>query len=309
MTSDRVGPGRVRRAAAAAVVGGVVIVAAACGSGADRSTIVETNDPGRPAAEALARASETTGAVETGRMRATYTVSGVAGGESIDATMVAEGAFADFGRQAELTIDMTPMLGQMGDGQDVPDSFVVREIVDGTTVYLRMDLGGVGSDLGLGGWMKMDVGELDQAPTGLGGLTGGMTGGPQGFLESTKGAGATVEQTGEDEIDGAHVTVYAGSIDPQDAVAQADPDKADEVRQLMDQMGMTASFPFTAYVDDDGMVRRLEMTMEMTVAGSTMRMAGVIDLYDFGAPVTITPPSADEVRDLSSMFGSLMQSS
>ena len=64
---------------------------------------------------------------------------------------------------------------------------------------------------------------------------------------------------------------------------------------------MTASMPFTAYVDADGLVRRLEMQMKVGLDDTSMQMSMTVDFSDFDTPITITPPPADEVTDMSDL--------
>ena len=45
------------------------------------------------------------------------------------------------------------------------------------------------------------------------------------------------------------------------------------------------------------MVRRLELTVAADMGLATMDMTITIELYDLGAPITITPPPADEITD------------
>ena len=232
---------RAGRAVGALAVVGALGLGSACGSNAQEgATTVEVGDQHISPADALVRASDTTSAVETGRMEVTYVLSGTADGEPFRGSMRAEGSFADFGREAEITLDMTSLLSTMGGisgdrGEDVPDSLVVNEIVADGAVYLRMDVDPPEQGLGFDGWIKMDLSELMAGQSsGMGGMLGGLGGagglssGPSSYLESLKGAGAAVEEAGEDEIDGAHVTVYRGTIDPEAAVAAAAPDQADE---------------------------------------------------------------------------------
>ena len=294
-------PGRrfVRGLAALVAVVGLAVATAACGGSAakDDAVRVEVGDPGETAPAVLAHASETTGAVETGRLRMTYRINMSGQDESSDGTLAVEGSFAEQGRLVELTVDMSGLTA--GTSGPNPEGGVMSEMVDGTTVYMKINaaqsLPGFGA-----GWMKFDATGSAGGSIGFG---GGLASGPSGIIESLKGAGADVVESGTDTIDGVDVTVYEGTIDPLAAAAAASPDKADEVQQAIDELGMTGSMPFTAWVDGEGMVRRLELDLHMSAGGTAARMQMVLELYDFGAPVTITVPSADEVTDLGAMLG------
>jgi hypothetical protein len=313
-----------RRLVARGAVGAVAVLGlagglVACGgSSTDQSVRVEVGDPTEPAAAALTRASDATGAVESGRVTVISQVQGETDGTALDGSFTASGSFADGGRQAELTIDMTALMGSVaGTSGDAPRAFVMREIVDGTTSYVKIDMGLDTGGMGLDKWVKIDLATMSGGGGGVGGALGGsvsgglngstgLGGGPDGLLESLKGAGATVAETGTDTIDGVAVTVYEGEIDPNAAVAAAAPDKVDQVRDALGQLGMTSPIPFTAWVDDQGLVRRMDMKVAVDRGSATVQMTMRVEFSDFGAPITITPPPADEVLDmsnLSSMFG------
>ena len=284
--------------AALAVAAGPLV---ACGAAPTGEAYVTVDDgaTGNVASAALTRASETTTAVESGRFRVSYVISGSGDGESLDMTMSGSGSFSDFGQRSELTLDMS---GASGTGlDDMPLSLVMRQIVDGTTAYVKVETDAAIPGFSPG-WMKMDVAEL-AGDTGGSQSFGVMGSDWSGFLDSLKGAGGTVVERGTDSIDGVPVTVYEGTVDPESAIAQASPEDAADVQAALDQMGGTFEMPFTAWVDEDGMVRRLEVTVAADMGLATMDMTVTIELYDLGAPITITPPPADEITDFGGASG------
>lgn len=287
---------RQRVAAAVVIVGVGAMSLSACGK-ADHDqqadVIVGGIKSDESAGAIIARASESTTSVESGRIRVSYSMSGSGDGETFDATMTGNGAFSDFGRKVDLTVDLSGASGSGFGG--APMSMQMREIVDGSVVYVTAE----GSEAipGLGsGWTKLDMSELPGGSATGSGSGLGITGWT-GFLDSLKGAGASVAETGTDTIDGVPVTVYEGTIDPQAALEQASPDDAADVQGALDQMGGTFEMPFTAWVDADGMVRRLEMRVQADMGPVSMEVVMTIELYDFGAPVTIEAPPADQVTD------------
>lgn len=292
-------------AAAVAIVGLGAMSLAACGQASDEQQadviVGERVSPDESAGAVIARASESTTSVESGRMRMSYTMSGSGMGEMFDLTMSGEGSFTDFGALAELTFQTAggPAAGVGG----MPLDMVIHEIVDGTALYMKVDsaqaIPGLGS-----GWTKLDMSDMPGAASagGMGGLGSSFT----GFLDSLKGAGSSVVESGTDTIDGDPVTVYTGTIDPQAAMEQASPDDAADVQSALDQLGGTFEMPFIAWVDSDGMVRKLEMHVTADMAGTSMDMTMTIELYDLGAPVTIEVPPADQVTDGMAGLGGLL---
>src|SRR6185437_4843947 len=69
-------------------------------------------------------------------------------------------------------------------------------------------------------------------------------------------------------------------------------------RTLLQESG-TTSYPVDVWVDADGYVRQMHMSVPMPVAQSSMDMT--MKLSHFGAPVHITPPPASQVTDLASL--------
>lgn len=235
-------------------------------------------------------------------MRVTYSMGGSGDGESFEATMAGSGSFAEFGQKAELTIEITG--GSASSGGDVPGSFVMRQIVDGPTAFVKIE-----SDRAFPGfgqsWLKVDTAESSGG--GQGSATfGGFGADWTGFVDSLKGAGGTVVESGTDTVDGVAVTVYEGTIDPEAALAKASPDETEDVQTALDRLGGSFGMPFTGWVDADGLVRCLELRVSADMSGASMGMTITIELYDLGAPIAITPPPADEVSDLGGLSSFLL---
>jgi hypothetical protein len=309
MTSLRRNQGRrwTKVAVAAVAVVGLAASATACGGGdsaPEESITIEATETGPSAAELIARASDTTSQVESGRMRMTMNVDFDAMGESGSSEIVADGAFADFGRQSEMNMDMGSYLRDLAgsEASEVPDSLTLRMVLDDTLMYMKFDA--IPAEPGMEYWYVQDL-EAEAEDLGLDSsmfdqqTVFGV--GPSGYIEQLKGAGADVQESGSDTIDGVPVTRYEGTIDPLVALEKADPDKRDELERALEQTGMGEPMPFTAWVDDEGIVRRISQELSADMDGVSMHIVQVIDLYDFGAPVTITMPPADLVRDMSEL--------
>lgn len=104
-----------------------------------------------------------------------------------------------------------------------------------------------------------------------------------------------VEEIGGSTVDGVDVTEYRMTVDAQDLDALgALPDSGLSASEL----GVD-SMTYALYVDDDNLLRR--MTTDLGGVGS-MQMR----LFDFGAPVEVEAPPADQVTDFGSMMEGLM---
>jgi len=306
-TRRRTTRGVARAVGALAAVLGLAVATAACGGGtSDHTSVrVEVDDKTATPADAIARAAEATASVESGRMRGVVDYSVKADGQDATATMTMDGAFADKGHRTEMTADMGAYLrglaGQLGQpATGIPDSMVMRMVLDGTDMYMKFDVDppGPGTEF----WYHTDLSELGLSAQQMGNAAG-LGGGPTSYLESLKGAGADVVEVGPEDLDGVPVTRYEGTSDPQVAVERAAPEKRAELRSMLRASGMNKPMPFVAWVDGDGILRRMQMTMSMDMGKATMTGTATIDYFDFGADVSVTTPPADLVRDSSELTG------
>jgi hypothetical protein len=318
-----------------AAVGGALVLGA-CGGGDGDVTVTpqgpdETTgttaerggDEGGGEATSAARlfsASEETAAVDSGRMLLTMQLSGNIAGTALDTEILAEGEFDNVAERSEVTIDMGRYMSDLmaaagaggGAGAGTPgmpdmSGLTMTQITDGTTLYMRFD--GAQFPGFPAGWVSMDVAqmaeEMGMSASQLGGPVGGLSG-PGGFLAALEESGATVDVVEEDELDGDDVTRYEGSIDPETSVRGADPEQRQQLEQLFAQSGMAEPIPFVAWVDEDGVVRQMEMTMTADVEGTVLEMDVRLELFDLDEPVDIQVPPPAEVTPFSEAFGSMM---
>jgi len=65
----------------------------------------------------------------------------------------------------------------------------------------------------------------------------------------------------------------------------------------------TKAIPVTVWLDADGYVRKLEESLSAQVPGTgTVDLKIAAHLSDFGTPVSVTPPAADETTDLATLM-------
>ena len=169
-------------------------------------------------------------------------------------------------------------------------------------LYMRMpDLGqSTGIDTA---WIGMPV-----TAAGPGSYTGSPS--ATGLIDSLRGASSDIEELGREEVNGQDANGFRVLIDLERALEQApeaDRARAQESMAQLNAMGV-ADMPMEVWVTDDGLPVR--MVMDMQDAGGTgfsMRMQ--MDYVDFGVPVDITAPPAEDttmVQDqaqLQQLFG------
>jgi hypothetical protein len=239
-------------------------------------------------------ASAATKTVESGSSRVEFTVAMKIGTESVD--MTGSGAF-DYSRsRGEATYRMQlPMFGEVGRN--------MRMV--GTKVFVRLPEALSGGLTGGKEWVGVDVGKsLEQA--GLGGLGFTQQQDPAQTLQYLRTASTLVREAGTATVRGAETTRYTGRLDFRKAL-DAGIDELElpaverqHARQgmqwMLDQLG-TKGVPFEVFVDEDGLLRRMTMDMNMTIEGEPMTMAMRMDYFDFGVDVNVQAPPASDVFD------------
>jgi hypothetical protein len=203
-------------------------------------------------------------------------------------SMRGEGVFDFAGRSGELAIDAT--------------AFRVEErIVDGV-VYVRMPGGPAGSG---DKWLRVDAASLGADASGLG-LSGSGTD-PSQILSYLAGLSDEVVEVGPDVVRGADVTHYRARIDLGRALDAEDIPAA--ARAQLEKLAGSldgVELPVDVWIDRDGRMRRMTMEMDLAklLGGSKIAGAAVPDgaamriemeLYDFGVPVHVEAPPADQI--------------
>lgn len=163
----------------------------------------------------------------------------------------------------------------------------LRMITDATTVWVTED-----DET----WYSIPVDEFESGsatPPGLD-ATGYLA-----FLEQM----GDVTSSGEEEMDGVSTTHYRAEVDLADfAEAQGTAVDAD----ALEQAGIE-SLPIDVWIDGDDLVRRVAITMDANVEGTSFAMDIEADFSDFDSGATIaTPPAGDIQPGSSSTLEDLM---
>jgi hypothetical protein len=293
----------------------VVTACIAGGCGGSSSTAQKVKVDATPVG--LRHAAETTLAQGTSKVELTTRMT-VNGREvSMDGT----GAMDPANKRFQMTFDARQLFQQLPTRGSEPDSVAsaldepIEVLVDGTVMYMHFAL--LASTVGSGKeWLKIDLAAVNQDAADLiGGGAGGAFGSdPSSFLQFLEGVGK-VDQVGQEDVRGVHTTHFAGSYSLEDALAALPADQQDKARRAFESLGLSddaksTPIPFDAWVDDDGLVRRIETTFDPSLVGATGKPSPVgqtttrVEFYDFGAPVDIQIPSDDEVHDISSSIAS-----
>jgi hypothetical protein len=183
------------------------------------------------------------------------------------------------------------------EGEAQGQEFSGEQVLDGTTMYMRMDVfeQAFGTD-----WVKMDLEEIGKE-AGIDFAALMQMGGSQNPADQLAWlrAAADLEKVGEEELDGVKTTHYRAVVDLRRVADTAPAGQRESLRETVDSLvkltGMTEA-PTEVWIGEDDLVRRQKMTMKQTKPQPTTTTMDM-RFTDYGKPVDIEPPSG-KVKDL-----------
>jgi hypothetical protein len=182
----------------------------------------------------------------------------------------------------------------------------IEVVLDKATIYEHIPQ--LASAIGGKQWFKIDLASLGKAvgASGLGNAFQGQTSDPTAGLNFLRGASGPITTVGDESVRGVATTRYRTTVDPNKAMAQLGADERGIVQQMLKQLGTS---PVDVWIDGQGRVRRVQNSLSFSTSGPSTNglksLASTTEFYDFGTPVTITVPPANQVADFSELFGQL----
>lgn len=189
-------------------------------------------------------------------------------------------------------------------------SLRMNEVLDGTTVYMKMPAP-LSSSLGAAGgkWIKMDLAKVAHLP-GLSSLgSSPVTNDPRQTLEFLRGLSSGVTVDGRQVVDGFQTTHYHADLD-LDRVAgevpSADQAAAQQAVAMLEKSLPVHTIPVDVWVDSSHLVRRVHESVAAPLPnGQKMSVAVTIDVTDYGPQPRPAVPPASDVTDLSGLATTL----
>lgn len=281
MVSHLLGSGLVRRV----LVVAAAVVAAACSSASPAERVLAA--PARTVAEGTARVWQ--------RVEVTP-ADGVAGGPG-PVVATAEGVVDFDAAEGALTVT--------AGGEEL------EVVFQGATIYQRLPdaaAAAAGRD-----WVRIDLDAVGEAVgvEGLAELVRSRSSDPSAALQYLRGAAGSVRTVGDEPIRGVRTTWYETTIDVGRAAGGAPAGVARTIRQIEEVFGVSR-IPTDVWIDGDGRARRLRQEIDYSAAGGSgrfppgalpQRVDLTVELYDFGVPVSVRAPPADEVADYADVAG------
>lgn len=138
------------------------------------------------------------------------------------------------------------------------------------------------------GWVRMDL-------SGMPGMGSQVNQDPSQYVEFLRAAGNGVEEVGAEEIRGTPTTHYRAELALDDVVEATEDENTRAYAEALQEMGSEiGEVPVDAWIGDDGLPRRIELSMAISdipgLPGGELKMDVSVDLFDFGVPVDIRPP-------------------
>jgi hypothetical protein len=207
-----------------------------------------------------------------------------AGSARMSMVMDATGAGVSMKMNAEGVVDFVSGAGTFtfsGFGVD----FELR--TDGTTLWMKLpDMGATDPAKP---WVQVPV-------TSENGLAPNMfMFGPNqatGFLDALRGVGTDVRDLGEEDVNGVHTHHYGVTIDVRRALEQVPEDQRADAEAGLSMIDVN-EMPMEVWLSSDGLPVRTTFSFGDT---DLFEMAMQMDLTDFGVPVHVEPPPADQVQ-------------
>lgn len=120
---------------------------------------------------------------------------------------------------------------------------------------------------------------------------------PARYFDLLAGLASDVTEKGKATVRGVSTTEYGIVVEIDEVVALAPESQRDSVREAYSSLGET--IPMRVWLGDDGLVYRVRFAVDIPTGSVTLSM----EMFDYGEPVRIEEPPAEEVFDAPEAFG------
>jgi hypothetical protein len=151
-------------------------------------------------------------------------------------------------------------------------------------------------------WVKIDLGLSLEDPEAEASAPAGTTN-PSSQLDALRGiVKGSIETIGVETIRGVEATHYRGLVDMETALAGVPEESRAQFEEqfgvsLQESTEQVSDYEVDVWIDAGGRVRREKLRFELTTGGKTAEQTLAFDYVEFGVPVDVQVPPADEVID------------
>jgi hypothetical protein len=301
---------RVRVVAALLALGALGPVLGGCGGGEQG-----TASGGEPIAfEELAQAARSSADATSGRLAFSLELSMPGADEPFG--LSGEGAFDAASERASLSLDLSSFAALLGSffaslaGSDAPDlgdpdAWRIDVVQDGTDAYVRFPA--LDDQLPEGkSWVRGDESDANAQGIDFSELEQFTRTDPRELLDTLEAVSGEIETVGVERLRGVETTHYRATIDPARYEELAPKGRREQFGALVDQAVAQSGIgmiPVDVWLDGSGLVRKVAMDFSATQPGTseTDEASVTFELYDYGEPVEIDVPPAEQVVDASAL--------
>src|SRR2546421_2305766 len=276
---------------------GIAPACAACGGGSGGALSL---DP-------VAKAATVTAKVSSEKVSLRATISAAALPKPVAFT--AQGAMDNTSRRGRMTIDLSQFAKSVPSGPLAdPTLWRGEEVFDsshGLVIYMKLpfittlahsDKPWIKIDLAtLGKRMGIDISQFTQLGSGN----------PTQSLDYLRATSGKIEKVGSDDVRGTPTTHYRARVDldkyPNLVAASRRDAMRKSVKKLIELAGQK-TFAVEVWIDARKYVRRMKMTMPTKTPQGTATTSMTMEFYDFGTPVSVDLPAADQTTDLETLM-------
>jgi hypothetical protein len=183
----------------------------------------------------------------------------------------------------------------------------LEELVNGTTVYVKLPPAIASKLPGGRPWMKVDLAKASGIP-GFSSLADNpVSSDPSQFLSYLRAASGNVSKQGSDVVNGIQTTHYHATISLDKVPGALPPASRKGAKQAVssiEQLTGLRQLPVDAWIDGNNLIRRMRLSFAESLAPSVkLNIAITMDFVKYGPQPTPTFPSADQVTGASSLSG------
>jgi hypothetical protein len=291
-----------------AIFAALVAVLAVAASGCGGSAVAV------PELTSLTQIAQKSSATDTARFALTLEMT--VPGADRKLSFSAEGGFDTPAKRAQLTFDLSSFaelfksLGSSFGGKvegelGSPDDWKLEAIRDGETTYIRFPL--IAKQLPAGKtWIKGDAKDLSSADAGRLSQFGSFAGtDPRDIFGVLKAVSGSIESVGSEKIRGVETSHYRATVDTaklEQLVPAGERQSLGSLGETAKQAGLT-ELPLDVWIDADQRVAKLSVDVDAKQPGSdaAVKASLVVELYDYGVPLDLELPPADQVVDAATL--------
>jgi hypothetical protein len=215
-----------------------------------------------------------------------------------DGSFGADGLMDMNGPRMSMTMDMSSLIPPA----ERKAGTKVKMVLTDQAMYMQYP--GIAAETGGKHWLRLDLASLGEDNPLAPMIEQMQDADPSQNVAFLVGA-QDVTTVGVEDVRGTSTTHYKFTIDMQKASAAAPENFRKFISEALAEIGSNPLIPGDVWLDADGLPRRMsyEMTMSPEPGEAPVKVTVSMDMFDFGQPVSITPPADNDVVDTGNIFG------